>query len=72
MATINIDVESNKADLDALVASANTKITELQGILGQITSFQLKFTVTEIPSTTPSPGLPPPVSDTEGVEGAAV
>lgn len=73
MATISIDVESNKADLDTLVESANAKIGELQAILSQISAFQLQFTVTEVPQAQAE--LPAPAADEnpgEQTEGAIV
>lgn len=50
MANITIDVESNKADLDALVSQLDTALANVATITSQITSFQLTFTVTEVPN----------------------
>lgn len=63
MAAISIDVESNQADLNTLVNSANAKIGELQAILSQITAFQLAFTVNELPATPPADAAPSDVSE---------
>lgn len=54
MPTIQIDVESNKADLDTLVVQLNEAVANVAAITAQITAFQLSFTVTELPETPPA------------------
>lgn len=51
MSLIQIDVESNKSDLDALVAELETALQTVTDVTAKITAFQLTFSVTEVPET---------------------
>lgn len=53
MSLIQIDVESNKSDLDSLVAELETALQTVTDVTAKITAFQLTFSVTEVPETGP-------------------